>query len=66
MSLGIVSNLVFSGSERIFANPMVIAVAIDRIVNHSIIFEFDVPSYRTDAAQQRGETAPAEEVNRQN
>ena len=29
----------------------------------SVILEFDVPSYRTNAAQQRGQ---AEEVNRQN
>ena len=29
------------------------AAAIDRIVHHSVILEFDVPSYRTDAAQNR-------------
>ena len=62
-SLGITSNLVFSEWERIFANPMATAAAIDRVVHHSVILEFDVPSYRTDAAQQRGR---AEEVNRQN
>ncbi len=62
-SLGMTSNLVFSEWERIFANPMVTAAAIDRVVHHSVILEFDVPSYRTDAAQQRGQ---AEEVNRQN
>ena len=56
-------NLVFSEWERIFANPMATAAAIDRVVHHSVILEFDVPSYRTDAAQKRGE---AEEVNRQN
>ena len=38
------------------------AAAIGRVVHHSVILEFDVPSYRTDAAQQRGQ---AEEVNRQ-
>ena len=65
-SLGITSNLVFSEWERIFANPMATAAAIDRVVHHSVILEFDVPSYRTDVAQQRGETAAAEEVNRQN
>ena len=37
--------------------------AIDRVVHHSVILEFDVPSYRTNAAQQRGQ---AKEVNRQN
>ena len=34
-------------------NPMATAAAIDRVVHHSVILEFDVPSYRTDAAQQR-------------
>ena len=38
------------------------AAAIGRVVHHSVILEFDVPSYRTNAAQQRGQ---AEEVNRQ-
>ena len=61
-SLGITSNLVFSQWEHIFANPMATAAAIDRVVHHSVILEFDVPSYRTDAAQQRG---LEEEVNRQ-
>ena len=55
--------LVFSEWERIFANPMATAAAIDRVVHHSVILQFDVPSYRTNAAQQRGQ---AEEVNRQN
>ena len=63
--LGITSNLVFSEWERIFANPMATAAAIDRIVHHSVILEFDVPNYRTDAAQQQGEATAAEEVNRQ-
>lgn len=31
------------------------AAAIDRVMHHSGIMEFDVPSYRTDAAQQRGQ-----------
>ena len=62
-SLGVTSNLVFSEWEHIFANPMATAAAIDRMIHHSVILEFDVPSYRTDAAQQRGQ---AEQVNRQN
>ena len=61
-SLGITSNLVFSQWEHIFANPMATAAAIDRVVHHSVILEFDVPSFRTDAAQQRGRD---KEVNRQ-
>ena len=36
-SLGIWSNLVFSEWERIFANPMATAAAIDRVVHHSVI-----------------------------
>ena len=49
--------------DCIFANLMTIAEAIDRVVHHSVILGFDVPSYRTDAAQQLGEET---EVNRQN
>ena len=44
-SLGITSNLVFSEWERIFANPMATAAAIDPVVHHSVILEFNVPSY---------------------
>ena len=36
----------FSEWEKVFANPMATAVAIDRIVHHSVILEFDLPSYR--------------------
>ena len=61
-SLEITSNLVFLERERILANPIATAAAIDR-VDHSVILEFDVPSYHTDTPQQRGQ---AEEVNRQN
>ena len=52
-SLGITSNLVFSEWEKVFANPMATAAAIDRIVHHSVILEFNVPSYRTSAARNR-------------
>ena len=63
-SLG--SNLVFSEWERIFANPMATAAAIDRVV--LVILEFDVPSYRTNAAQhgaRPGEPAKLIDANRQ-
>ena len=43
----------FSEWEKVFANPMATAAAIDRIVHHSVILEFDLPSYRTNAAQNR-------------
>lgn len=45
-SVMITSNLVFSEWERIFKEPMATAAAIDRLVHHSIILEFNVPSYR--------------------
>jgi len=46
-SLLITSNLVFSQWDQIFQNPMTTAAAVDRLVHHSVILEFDVPSYRT-------------------
>lgn len=46
-SLLVTSNLVFSHWDRIFQNPMTTAAAIDRLVHHSEILEFDVTSYRT-------------------
>ena len=46
-SLVITSNLVFSEWDRIFKNPMTTAAAIDRLVHHAVILEFDVPSYRS-------------------
>ena len=50
-SLGIASNLVFSEWAKVFANPRATDAAIDRIAHHSVMLEFDLPSYRTDAAQ---------------
>ena len=52
-SLGITSNLVFSEWENVFVNQMATAAAIDKIVHHSVILEFDMPSYRTGEAQER-------------
>lgn len=40
LELGV--NPVFSEWETVFANPMVTAAAIDRIVHHSLILEFDL------------------------
>lgn len=53
-SMLITSNLVFSEWDRIFKNPMTTAAAIDRLVHHSVILEFNIPSYRTASA--RGKT----------
>lgn len=59
-SLLISSNLVFSKWEQIFRSPMATAAAIDRLVHHAVILEFDVPSYRTEQARQRApQAAPA-------
>ena len=52
-SLVITSNLVFSAWDRIFKNPMTTAAAIDRLVHHAVILEFDVESYR-DPRRQKG------------
>lgn len=62
-ALVLTSNLVFSQWDRIFGNPMATAAAIDRIVHHSVILEFNAPSYRTTGAKAPAETAqPATEV----
>ena len=52
-SLGITSNLVFSEWEKVFANPMATAAAIDRVVDHLVKLKYDLPSYRTTEAQGR-------------
>ena len=52
-SLGITSNLVFSELEKVFANPMATAAAMDRIGHLSVLLEFDVTSNRANAAQNR-------------
>ena len=58
-SMMITSNLVFSEWEKIFKNPMTTAAAIDRLVHHSEILEFDVLSFRTEDARKRKELADA-------
>jgi len=50
-SVLITSNLVFSEWDRIFKNPVTTAAAIDRLVHHSVILEFAVPSYRSEKAR---------------
>ncbi len=46
-SVVITSNLIFSQWDQVFKNPMTTAAAIDRLVHHCVILEFDVPSYRS-------------------
>jgi DNA replication protein DnaC len=60
-SVLLTSNLVFSQWDRIFKNPMTTAAAIDRLVHHAVILEFDVPSYRTQDAQRRRATAAGDD-----
>lgn len=56
-SLMISSNLVFSQWDKIFKDPMTTMAAIDRLVHHSIILEFDgAESIRT----QKKKTKPPE------
>jgi len=53
-SIALTSNLVFSEWDRIFKNKMATTAAIDRLVHHSVILEFDVTSYRTETAKGGG------------
>jgi len=57
----ITSNLVFSQWDQIFKNPMTTASAIDRLVHHSVILEFDVPSFRTEKAKARKQRPDADD-----
>ena len=57
-SVLITSNLVFSQWERIFKDQMATAAAIDRLVHHAVILEFDVPSFRTERDRGTG-SAPS-------
>lgn len=57
-SLVITTNLVFGQWDRIFKNPMTTAAAIDRLVHHSVILEFDGKSKRADEAEQRSKSPP--------
>ncbi len=53
-SLLISSNLVFSQWDQIFKDPMTTMAAIDRLVHHSIILEFDGASQRVKRAGENG------------
>jgi DNA replication protein DnaC len=57
-SILLTSNLVFGQWDRIFRDQMATAAAIDRLVHHAVLLEFDVPSYRTERAQRRGHADP--------
>lgn len=58
-SVFITSNLIFAHWDRIFRDQMATAAAIDRLVHHSALLEFDVPSFRTEQAKRRGKATPS-------
>jgi len=57
-SVVITSNLIFAQWDRIFRDQMATAAAIDRLVHHSVLLEFDVASFRTEQAKRRGPAGP--------
>ncbi len=52
-SIMISSNLVFSKWDQIFKDPMTTMAAIDRLVHHAIILEFDGESIRVKKAKEQ-------------
>ncbi len=60
-SVVITSNLIFAQWDRIFRDQMATAAAIDRLVHHSVLLEFDVASFRTEQATRRGKGRPPAE-----
>ena len=52
-SVMITSNLVFSKWDQIFKDPMTTMAAIDRLVHHATILEFNGESVRAQKAQER-------------
>ena len=52
-SVILTSNLVFGEWDRIFRDQMATAAAIDRLIHHSVLLEFDVLSFRAEAAEER-------------
>lgn len=58
-SVMITSNLVFSKWDQIFKDPLTTMAAIDRLVHHATILEFDGESYR--AKHARGRKDPPKE-----
>ena len=58
-SVILTSNLVFGEWNRIFRDEMATAAAIDRLIHHSAILEFNVPSFRAEEAETRGKRKAA-------
>jgi DNA replication protein DnaC len=54
-SVLISSNLVFSKWDQIFKDPMTTMAAVDRLVHHAIILEFDGETQRSPRPKERGD-----------
>ena len=61
-SILVTTNLPFDEWTEVFGSGRLTGGLLDRLTHHLHILESDVPSYRTDAAQQRGQK---QGVNRQ-
>ena len=48
------SNLVFSKWDQIFKDPMTTMAAVDRLVHHALILEFDGESQRVPRPKEKG------------
>ena len=51
--IDITCNQPFSEWDKIFPDPAMTVAAIDRLVHHAVIFEFNTESYRRRAAGKR-------------
>jgi len=57
-SVMITNNLPFVKWKQIFKNPMLTAAAINRLVNHSVILELSIESYRMKVAKKNKSKKP--------
>ncbi len=53
-SVIISSNLIFSKWDQIFKDPMTTMAAVDRLVHHAVILEFDGDTHRAPAPKDKG------------
>jgi len=53
------SNLVFSKWDQIFKDPMTTMAAVDRLVHHAVILEFDNESVRATEAKAKAQAKGA-------
>jgi DNA replication protein DnaC len=62
-SVMVSTNLVFSKWDQIFKDPMTTMAAIDRLVHHALILEFDGESIRVTKAKNKDKPGPSAEPN---